>query len=116
MSTPAVAALVGAQYYWVLHAHPAAVLGYLAVAEGNPSTTSTVLRLQAATAHPVSAFRTLIEHAELDPTHGDEVYEVIDALPLTRELEQLITVSALSTAGLMSRALEEVLEAVAPSE
>ena len=110
LSLPAVAELVGAQYYWVLHAHPVAILGYLAVAEGGASTPSTVLRLQTATGHPVSAFRTLREHADLDPTHGDEVYELIDALPLTRELTRLITVSALSTAGLMARALEDVLD------
>lgn len=115
-SPPAVAELVGAQYYWVLHAHPVAVLGYLAVAEGGASTPSTVRRLQEATGHPIAAFRTLTEHADLDPTHGDEVYEVIDELPLTRSLEQLITMSALSSAGLMARALEEVLESDASDQ
>lgn len=108
--SPAVAELIGAQYYWVLHAHPVAVLGYLAVAEGGPSMAPMVKRLQVATRQADSAFRTLLEHAELDPSHGDEVYSVIDALPLSAEQEQLIIVSAMSTAGLMSRALEEVLE------
>jgi Iron-containing redox enzyme len=114
LSVPAVAELVGAQYYWALHAHPVAVLGYLAVAEGGASTPGTVRRLQEATGHPIAAFRTLIEHADLDPTHGDEVYELIDALPLTRELERLLTISALSTGGLMARALEEVLDGAPP--
>lgn len=107
---PAIAELIGAQYYWVLHSHPVAVLGYLAVAEGGPSMAPMVKRLQLATAQADPAFRTLSEHADLDPFHGDEVYGVIDALPLTRALEQLITVSAMSTAGSMSRALEEVLD------
>ena len=33
---PAVAALVGAQYYWVLHHHPVALLGYIGLLEGYP--------------------------------------------------------------------------------
>jgi hypothetical protein len=111
---PAIAELIGAQYYWVLHAHPVAVLGYLAVAEGGPSMAPMVKRLQVATAQTDSAFRTLTEHADLDPSHGDEVYAVIDALPLSAEQEQLITLSAMSSAGLMSRALEEVLEIAPP--
>lgn len=111
-----IAELIGAQYYWVLHAHPVAMLGYLAVAEGGSSMAPMVKRLQVATAQADSAFRTLSEHADLDPFHGDEVYGVIDALPLTRELEQLITLSAMSTAGLMGRALEEVLETASLAE
>jgi len=34
--SPTVAALVGAQYYWIHHHHPVAVLGYIAVLEGTP--------------------------------------------------------------------------------
>src|SRR5262247_3491198 len=35
-SSGAVAALIGAQYYWTLHYHPVCILGYLMVLEGNP--------------------------------------------------------------------------------
>ena len=30
MPSPAVAALVGSQYYWLLHHHPVALLGFVA--------------------------------------------------------------------------------------
>jgi hypothetical protein len=33
---PTVAAMVGSVYYWALHAHPVAILGYCAVLEGTP--------------------------------------------------------------------------------
>ena len=32
--SPTVAAAVGAQYYWILHYHPVALLGYVATLEG----------------------------------------------------------------------------------
>ena len=38
MPSPAVAALVGGQYYWILHYHPVAFLGYVALMEGYPPT------------------------------------------------------------------------------
>ncbi len=31
---PLMAALIGSQYYWILHEHPVALLGYLEVVEG----------------------------------------------------------------------------------
>jgi hypothetical protein len=33
---PAVAALVGSQYYWIQYFHPVALLGFIAVLEGTP--------------------------------------------------------------------------------
>jgi len=38
MPSPAVAALVGSQYYWIIHYHPVAFLGFVAVMEGHPPT------------------------------------------------------------------------------
>ncbi len=37
-----VAALVGAQYFWILHYHPVALLGYVALLEGYPPVASEV--------------------------------------------------------------------------
>src|ERR1700736_6262302 len=34
--SPTMAALIGAQYYWILNVHPVALLGYLEVLEGEP--------------------------------------------------------------------------------
>src|SRR5215212_640831 len=37
-----VAALVGAQYYWIEHYHPVALLGYIALLEGYPPVASEI--------------------------------------------------------------------------
>ena len=111
--SPAVACLVGSQYYWVLHHHPVALLGYLAVAEGYPAAPSLIEEMVARTGHPRDAFRMLAEHAELDPHHRDELDQLIDSLPLTPELETTLGLSAMSSVGLMARCIEEVAESLA---
>lgn len=110
--SPAVACLVGAQYYWILHYHPVAVLGYLAVFEGHPPTPALIERLRTSTGHPPPAFRTLEEHAELDPGHGEELGRLIDSLPLTVGHEELLGLSSMSSVDLMARCLDEVCDAV----
>src|SRR5437867_1283413 len=60
------------------------------------------------TGHPEAAFRTLSLHGDLDPGHLEELDRTIDALPLTREHEIVLGLSALSTGSLLSRSLEEV--------
>jgi hypothetical protein len=108
--TAAVAALAGSQYYWVLHYHPVALLGYLAFMEGSPPTPELIDDLRARTGHPHAAFRTLVKHGELDPGHSEEIDRVIDSLPLAREHETVLGLSAMSSAAYLTRALEEVLE------
>jgi hypothetical protein len=108
-----VAALVGSQYYWALHCHPVALLGYLMVSEGYPIAPSLVEDLIDRTGYPRDCFRMLAEHAELDPHHGEELDGLVDSLPLTPDLETLLGVSAMRTVGFMARCLEEVVEGVA---
>jgi hypothetical protein len=110
MPTPAVAALVGSQYYWILHYHPISFLGYVALMEGYPPTPELIETLIEKTGYPREAFRTYIEHAELDPGHRDHLDRTVDSLPLTAGHEAALGVSAISTAGLAARALEELLE------
>ena len=109
--SPAVACMIGSQYYWALHYHPVAVLGYMAVTEGYPTPPKLIERLIGSTGLPRGAFRTLMEHAELDPDHGDELDQVLDTLPLSRELEEVVGLSAMSSVDLMARCIEEVCEA-----
>jgi pyrroloquinoline quinone (PQQ) biosynthesis protein C len=106
----AVATLVGAPYYWILHYHPVAVLGYIALLEGYPPTMAEVDRWMTATGYPREAFRTLIRHAELDPLHRDEMDEALDALPLTREHSAVIGLTALHSVHAFAGLLEELLE------
>jgi hypothetical protein len=109
MPSPAVASLVGAQYYWILHHHPVAFLGYVGVMEGYPPTDELVELLVARTGFPREAFRTFAEHGELDPGHRDHLDRTLDALPLTERHEQVIGASAIATVGLATTALEELL-------
>jgi pyrroloquinoline quinone (PQQ) biosynthesis protein C len=82
-----VAQLVGAQYYWIAHAHPAIVLGYIWLLESYPPAPAFIDELQRRTGHPAAAFRTLRRHADLDPGHRAELAALLDMLrpgPRTR--------------------------------
>jgi pyrroloquinoline quinone (PQQ) biosynthesis protein C len=105
-----VAALVGSQYYWILHYHPVAFLGYVALMEGFPPTPELIETLIERTGYPEEAFRTYLEHAELDPGHRDRLDRTIDSLALDASHEAVLGISAISTAAMAARSLEEILE------
>ena len=109
MPSAAVAALVGAQYYWIHHHHPVAFLGYVALMEGYPPTTELIETLAARTGYPEDSFRTFAQHAELDPGHRDHLDETLDALPLGEREEAAIVASASATAILAAKAVSEVV-------
>ena len=98
-----VAAVVGAQYYWLRHAHPVAVLGYIAVLEGDPPREEDVEEAIVRTGLPRAAFRTILSHATLDPGHKEEFESFLDTLPLTPEQEALVGLSAIHTAAGIQR-------------
>lgn len=100
---PLVVELVGAQYYRVEHEHPVALLGYIAVLEGNAPGPRLADRLTEATGLPARAFRTVREHAELDGGHLDDLYRVLDRLALPPHLQTAVSVSALHTTHLLTR-------------
>jgi len=104
----AAAAMVGAQYYWIAHWHPVALLGYIAVLEGWPPHPGLASRLAALTGYPVCAFGTLSRHADADPGHGEEVFRLLDRLPLTVAQEKAVGVSALHTVSAAARLLSEI--------
>jgi hypothetical protein len=105
---PIVAQLVGSQYYWIQHVHPVALLGYIAVLEGNPPSLEMVNQLIRQTGLPRQAFRTILRHAEEDPGHRQELDGVLDTLPLQPRHFQLVGLSALSTAANLTGLLEQV--------
>jgi hypothetical protein len=96
--SPGVARLVGAQYYWVEHHHPIALLGYIAVMEGNAPAVSLADWIVSTAGVPESAVRTIREHAELDGGHTDAVFDLLDALPMTAAQTTAVGVSGLHTA------------------
>ena len=107
---PSVAALVGAQYYWIFHYHPVALLGYIAVLEGYPPSLELIEDMVDGTGYDQSAFRTMIAHSELDPGHADELDELIDRLPLTREQAGVVGLSAMATVTQLARVFVELVE------
>ena len=109
MPSPRVAALVGAQYYWIHHHHPVAFLGYIALMEGYPPTAELIEALAERTGYPPEAFRTFDQHAELDPGHKDHLDRTLDALPLTEDQEAMIATSASTTAVLAAQAISEIV-------
>jgi hypothetical protein len=110
--SPKVASLVGAHYYWVLHHHPVAVLGYIGAIETHPPPMGFTERLRARTGFPKAAYRTIAQRELDDPRRGSDFYALIDALPLTRRQETLIGLSALHTVHAGVDVLEEIHDRV----
>jgi hypothetical protein len=106
---PAVARLVGPQYYWIEHYHPVALLGYIAVMEANAPAPWLAGWIQAAAGVPQAAVRTVREHAALDPGHAGQVLALVDSCPLTQAQERAIAVSGLATV----HALVDLLDGLA---
>lgn len=103
LPSPVVADLAGAQYYWIEHHHPVALLGYILVLEDNAPAPWLADRLAAGTGLPDAAFRTVREHADLDFGHIAALDELLDALPLSAAQEALVAVSALRTTDGVTR-------------
>lgn len=96
------ASLVGAQFYWIQYVHPVAILGYIAVLEGDPTPESAVMEAISKATLPEAAFRTILIHSRLDPRHRDDFNAMLDDLPLTQEHSTLIAISAFHTASAMN--------------
>ena len=110
MPPPTVAALIGAQYYWIKHHHPLALLGYIAVVESETPSLELVERSIQRTGLPKQAFRNFSRHAILEPSHNEALDRLFDTLPLTAEQTSLIGVSLTQTANMIAQAAEEILE------
>ena len=107
--SPTIADLTGSQYYWIHHYHPVALLGYIAVIEGNPPTLEHIDLVKKKTGIPDAAFRTYIKHAHLDPHHRDDLDRTLDELPLTTHQASLVGISAIRTVHTLARAFEEMV-------
>ena len=108
--TATIAGLVGAQYYWMIHYHPVAVLGYIALLEGYPPSPEMLQELAAGSGYPPEAFRTLRLHAELDPGHGAELDRMLDGLALTPPQTTVIGLSAIASAHGFARAIADIVD------
>jgi hypothetical protein len=107
--SPTMAALIGAQYYWILNVHPVALLGYLEVLEGEPPVAERLEEVIQRTGLPRKAFRTYFEHADVDRKHRDDLREALDRMPLSQEHESTLAISAFQTVGLVRQIFEELV-------
>jgi heme oxygenase-like protein len=110
LPSPTAARLVGAQYYWILHYHPVALFGYFAVKEGFPPQPALIEGLIERTGYPRAAFHAFAAHGELDPRHSEELDEALDSLPVTREHETVVGLSAIATSELMAELVTDVID------
>lgn len=106
----AIAALAGYHCDWIVHRHPIALLGFVEVVEGYPPPLWAVEALIVRTGLPRAGFQFLLQHADLDLEHRDELHAVLDGLPVTPEQEAMIGLSAMRTVDLMSQALWGALD------
>ena len=104
-----VARLVGSQYYWILHVHPVAILGFLAGLEREPPSREFIDDLIVRTGHDREAFRTLIAHADRDPDHRDELDELLDRIRLTSDQWLLVSISAMHSVHALACVLDELV-------
>jgi hypothetical protein len=107
---PAIAALVGAQYYWIAHHHPVSVLGYCFVTETAPVPVAEVEDLIHRTGLPPAAFRTILRHAAIDLKHAADMERIVDALPLTSAHLAMMGVSLAHTMNSIAQSTEELCD------
>ena len=101
--------MVGTLYYWVLHAHPVALLSYFAVVEASPLSTAQLDRIARRCGIPKTGLRTWYEHAELDIEHGEEVFETIDRLPLEPRHHEILGLATVSVVEHLSDIIDDLL-------
>jgi hypothetical protein len=109
IASPTSAALVGVQYYWIFHAHPVSLLGYLAVLEGEPPSRVFLREIITRTRLPENAFTTYMRHSDLDRQHRDDLYDALDRMPLNAQHTALLGVSAIQTVHLLRLAFQDLL-------
>lgn len=113
---PDVAAMIGAQYYWLHYSHPVSLLGCFAVLEGSPPEAEVLDQVAERTGIPKAGLRTLYKHAQLDPHHRDDLDAMLDELPLTPAHAATVGLSALAVVDQLGDILERLLAAGRPAE
>jgi len=107
---PSAAALAGAQYYWIRHVHPVALLGFIAVLEGTPPDVEFFEQTADRIGVPRRAFSNLLLHGKLDPRHRDDLDHALNALPLNDRHHALMGVSAFQTVSLLTQVASEAVQ------
>jgi hypothetical protein len=103
-----VIALLGGRYFWIAHAHPSAVFGYLIVLEGSPPLVHQLDEIQQRTQLPRAAFNCLRLHAEEDPAHLAELNCTLDAMPLSPRQSTRVALEAFATIEAVASLMDEL--------
>lgn len=109
MTPPDVAAMIGTQYYYIKHVHPVSMLAYLAVIEGSPPRREELDRVAATQAVPKASLRSFYKHAEFDIGHSEELWSLIDRLPLEPWHETLLGLNVMVVTDQLATSMEDVL-------
>ncbi len=106
--------LLGCAYTWSFEVHPAAILGFLAVFEGDPMTVPFLESVIAGQGMPREAFGFYLDHARIDPQHSADIHGLIGEVAEEPALEEAITLCAMHalhlTDGIL-RAIHDPAEA-----
>lgn len=105
---PSVAALTGAQHFYLAYGNPAALLGYMSALEGFPPTDPMLDAAVKATGYPESCFRTLRKHAHLDLFHRDELEAVVSEVGLSEGDLAIVTSNALTTIQRVGLVMDDI--------
>ena len=106
--SPAAAALVGVQYYWMRHVHPVAYLSYQAIME-NPPSPEFLEQAVERTGLPREAFATQFFHATVDSHHVADFDRMVDSLPLTEWHHSILGVNAFQSVELLAQVYDDLL-------
>jgi hypothetical protein len=101
--------LVGAQYFWILHGHPVAIMGYLTLMEGYAPLADQLEDIRVRSGAPATAFRCLQLHAEDDPSHLADLNRTLDRMNLSVEQSRVIGLCAFSAIECIAALFEELL-------
>jgi hypothetical protein len=104
-------AMVDAQYFWMMHVHPVAIMGYLILAEGYAPLNSQLDEIKLRSGLPASAFRCLRKHADDDPSHLADLNRTIDSMNLSTEQARAVGMCAFATIEGLAAMFEELLRA-----
>ncbi len=105
---PSVISLLGGRYFWIAHAHPVAVFGYLIVLEGSPPLIHQLDEIQRRTQLPPDSFRCLRSHAEDDPAHLADLNRTLDSMPLSPQQSSRIALEAFATIDAVADLLDQL--------
>jgi Iron-containing redox enzyme len=114
--------LIGAQYFWMNHVHPVAVMGYLILMEGYAPLPAQLEDIRVKSGAPATAFRCLNRHADDDPAHLADLNRTLDSMQLTGQQSRSVAMCAFAAIENTAAMFEELVarntasEAAAPSE